>query len=110
MLGEGNYSLAVVLEIKCSTCGILTKKGTSNTHTPAGDSNRGRPPCNVNTKAAFAARVTGIGITQANLLFAVLNILQMAYWNSEKREREVGAIVESHQSKVVRRLAPLNAA
>ena len=88
---------------------MFTKIGTSDTHTPAGDSNRGRQPCNVNTKAAFAARVRGIGITQANLLFAVLNILQMAYWNSKERERKVGAKVERLQSKVVGRLAPLNA-
>ena len=94
MVRDENYSLAVVLEIKCLTCGMLTKIGTSDTHTPAGDSNRGRQQCDVNTKAAFATRVRGIGITQANLLFAVLNILQIAYWNSEKREREVGAIVE----------------
>ena len=109
MLREENYSLAVVLEIKCSTCGMLTKIGTSDTHTPAGDSNRGRQPCDVNTKAAFAARVRGIGITQAKILFAVLNILQMEYWNCKKREREVCAIVERLQSKVVDRLAPLNA-
>ena len=109
MLGEENYSLAVVLEIKCSTCGMLTKIGTSDTHTPAGDSNRGRQPYDVNTKAAFATRVRGIGITQAYLLFAVLNILRMAYWNSEKREREIGAIVERLPSKVLGWLAPLNA-
>ena len=69
----------------------------------------GRQLCDVNTKAAFATRVREIGITQANPLFAVLNILQMACWKSEKREREVGAIVERLQSKVVDRLAPLNA-
>ena len=108
MVGEENYGVAVVLEIKCSTCGMLTKIGTSDTHTPTGDSNRGREPCDVNTKAAFATRVRGIGITQANRLFAVLNILQMAYRNSNKREREVGAIVERLQSKVEGRLAPLN--
>ena len=88
---------------------MLTKIGTSDTHTPAGDSNRGREPCDVNTKAAFATRIRGIGITQANLLFAVLNILQMAYRRSKKRESEVGAIFERLQSKVVDRLAPLNA-
>ena len=87
---------------------MLAKIGMSDTHTPAGDSNRGRQPCDVNTTAAFATKVSGIGITQANLLFAVLNILQMAYWNSKKREREVGAIVERLQSKVVGGLAPLN--
>ena len=73
--GEENYGLAVVLEIKCSTCGMLTKIGTSDTHTPAGDSNQGPQPCDVNTKAAFATRVRGIDITQANLLFTKLNIL-----------------------------------
>ena len=88
---------------------MLAKIGTSDTHTPAGDSNRGRQPCDINTKAAFATKVRGIGITQANLLFAVLNILQMAYWNSKKREREVGAIVKRLQSKVEGGLAPLNA-
>ena len=50
-----------------------------------------------------------IDITQANLLFAVLNILQMGYRTSKEREREVGAIVERLQSKFVGRLAPLNA-
>ena len=107
--GKKIYGLAVVLEIKCSTCGVLAKIGTSDTHTPAGDSNRSRQPCDVNAKAAFATKVRGIGITQANLLFAVLNILQMAYRNSKKREHEVGAIVERLQSKVVRGLVPINA-
>ena len=88
---------------------MLMKIGTSDTHTPAGDSYRGRQPCDVNTKAAFVTRVRGIGITQAYLLFAVLNILQIEHRNSEKREREVGAIVERLQSKVVRRLAHLTA-
>ena len=55
------------------------------------------------------ARVRWIGITQANPLFSVLDSLQMAYRNSKEREREVGAIVERLQSKVVDRVAPLNA-
>ena len=87
---------------------MLTKIGTSDTHTFAGDSNRGRQPCDINTKAAFATRVRGIGIAQANLLFAVLNILQMVHRNSKEREHEVRAIVETLQSRVVSRLAQLN--
>ena len=65
--GKENNGLAVVLETKCSTCGMLTNIGTFDTHTSAGDSNRGRQPCDINTKAAFATRVTGIRITQANI-------------------------------------------
>ena len=93
-MGEEKYGLASVLEIKCSTCGMLTKIGTSDTHTPAGGSNRGRRPYDVNTKAAFATMVSGIGITQANRFLAVLNIPQMTHRNSKKREREIGAVVE----------------
>ena len=92
--------------------GRFWNRGTSDstdTHTPAGGSNRGRQPCDVNTRAALVTRIRGIGITQAYLLFAVLNILQIEYRNSEKRKREVGAIVERIQSKDVGRLAPLNA-
>ena len=55
---------------------MLTKIRTSGTHTPARDSNRGRQPCDVNIKAAFATRVREIGITKVNLLFAGRNILQ----------------------------------
>ena len=54
---------------------MLTKIGTFDTHTSAGDSNQGRQPCDDNTKAAFATMVRGIDITQANLSFAVFNIL-----------------------------------
>ena len=89
--------------------GRFWKIGTSDTYTPAGDSNRGRQPCDVNTKAAFVTRVRGIGITQANILFAVLNILKIEHRNCEKREREVGAIVERPQSKDVGKLASLHA-
>ena len=86
--------MAVVLEIKYSTCGMLTKIGTSDTHTPTGSCNRGRWPYDVNTKAAFATMVSGIGITQANCFLAVLNIAQRTYRNGKKRECEIGAVVE----------------
>ena len=87
---------------------MLMNIGTSDTHTPAGDSNRGRQPCDVSSTAALATRVRGIRITQANLLFAVLNILQRAHWKSKKRECEVGGTVVRLHGKVVGRLGPLN--
>ena len=93
-VGEEKSGLASVLKTKCSTCGMLTKIGTSDTHTPAGGSDRGRRPYDVNTKAAFATMVSGIGITQANRFLAVLNIPQMTHRNSKKRERDIGAVVE----------------